>query len=89
MPKFLVDKLKAEYPDNPSVVYGTLNTIGAMNGPNETAKGAAMQAKHDATVKAPAAPKATPMAAKPKTGGAHPLKNLGAFAHVPKSRKGK
>lgn len=48
MPKFLVDKLKSEYPGNPSAVYGTLNAIGAMHGNKETAKGARMQAQHDA-----------------------------------------
>jgi len=47
MPKFLEEKLKKEYPGNPSAVYGTLNAIGAMHGNRETAKGRAMQAKHD------------------------------------------
>jgi hypothetical protein len=46
MPKFLEDKLKAEYPDNPHAVYGTMNAIGAMHGNQETAKGKAMEAKH-------------------------------------------
>jgi len=46
MPKFLEDKLKAEYPNNPRAVYGTLNAIGAMHGNQETAKGRAMEAKH-------------------------------------------
>lgn len=50
MPKFLESKLKAEYPNNPHAVYGTLNTIGAMRGNKETPKGAAMQRKHDAKV---------------------------------------
>jgi hypothetical protein len=48
MPKFLIAKLKKEYPNNPSAVYGTLNALGAMRGNKETAKGRAMQAKHDA-----------------------------------------
>jgi hypothetical protein len=48
MPKFLENKLKAEYPNNPRAVYGTLNDIGAMHGNKETPKGARMQAKHDA-----------------------------------------
>ncbi len=48
MPKFLEQKLKAEYPNNPHAVYGTMNAIGAMRGNKETPKGAAMQAKHDA-----------------------------------------
>ena len=46
MPKFLEDKLKAEYPNNPHAVYGTLNAIGAMHGNKETAKGVRMEAKH-------------------------------------------
>jgi hypothetical protein len=47
VPKFLEDKLKSEYPNDPGAVYGTLNSIGAMKGNRETAKGRAMQAKHD------------------------------------------
>lgn len=47
MPQFLIDKLKAEYPNNPHAVYGTLNNLGAMHGNKETAKGAEMQHKHD------------------------------------------
>jgi len=48
MPAFLEKKLKAEYPGNDNAVYGTMNKIGAMRGSKETAKGKAMQAKHDA-----------------------------------------
>lgn len=48
MPKFLEKKLKQEYPNNPGAVYGTLNKIGAMYGNKETAKGRAMEKKHDA-----------------------------------------
>ena len=46
MPKFLEDKLKSEYPNNPGAVYGTLNKLGAMKGSKETAKGRRMEAKH-------------------------------------------
>lgn len=46
MPKFLEDKLKKEYPNNPGAVYGTMNAIGAMHGNKETKKGAAMEHKH-------------------------------------------
>lgn len=46
MPKFLEDKLKREYPNNPHAVYGTMNKIGAMHGNKETAKGRAMEVKH-------------------------------------------
>ena len=31
MPKFLEDKLKKEYGDNPGAIYGTMNKIGAMH----------------------------------------------------------
>jgi hypothetical protein len=47
VPKFLEDKLKAEYGNNPSAVYGTMNKIGAMHGNKETAKGRAMEKKHE------------------------------------------
>ena len=52
MPKFLEQKLKAEYPNNPHAVYGTMNAIGAMHGNKETAKGRAMEAKHNRDVRA-------------------------------------
>jgi hypothetical protein len=51
MPKFLEDKLKAEYGNNPSAIYGTMYKLGAMRGNKETAKGKAMQKKHDAKKK--------------------------------------
>ncbi len=47
MPRFLEEKLKKEYGDNPHAIYGTLNKIGAMKGPNETKKGREMEVKHD------------------------------------------
>lgn len=47
MPKFLEQKLKKEYPNNPGAVYGTMNKIGAMKGSKETAKGKAMEKKHE------------------------------------------
>lgn len=51
MPKFLEKQLRAEYGNNDRAVYGTLNAIGAMHGNKETAKGKAMQKKHDAKAK--------------------------------------
>lgn len=51
MPKFLENKLKTEYPNNPDAVFGTLNNIGAMKGNQETPKGVSMQAKHTADMK--------------------------------------
>lgn len=51
MPKFLEDKLKKEYPNNPSAVYGTMNKLGAMKGNKETSKGKAMEKKHAADVR--------------------------------------
>jgi len=47
MPKFLEKKLRAEYGNNPAAIYGTMNKIGAMHGNKETAKGRAMEAKHE------------------------------------------
>lgn len=51
MPKFLENKLKREYPNDPGAVFGTLNSIGAMRGNKETAKGRAMEKKHEAKLK--------------------------------------
>ncbi len=47
MPKFLENKLKREYPGDPTAVYGTLNKLGYMKGSKETSKGRDAQAKHD------------------------------------------
>lgn len=46
MPKFLEDKLKKEYGAKSSIPYKVMNSIGAMRGNKETAKGAAMEHKH-------------------------------------------
>lgn len=48
MPKFLEDKLKAEYGADSSIPYKVMNSIGAMRGNKETPKGAAMARKHQA-----------------------------------------
>lgn len=47
MPKFLEDKLKAEYGANSKTPYKVMNAIGAMRGNKETAKGEAMEQKHE------------------------------------------
>lgn len=47
MPKFLEDKLKREYGANSKIPYKVMNSIGAMKGNRETAKGRAMQKKHN------------------------------------------
>jgi len=59
MPKFLEDKLKAAAAEKgfkgkraDRYVYGTLNNLGAMRGNKETAKGARMDAKHAAKIRA-------------------------------------
>ena len=41
MPKFLENKLKAEYGQNSATPYKVMNAIGAMQGNQETPKGAA------------------------------------------------
>ena len=46
MPEFLEKKLRAEYGDNPTAIYGTMNKLGAMHGNKETAKGREMERKH-------------------------------------------
>jgi hypothetical protein len=47
MPAFLERKLKAEYPNNPGAVWGTMNKIGVVRGNKITPKGEAMQRKHE------------------------------------------
>jgi hypothetical protein len=51
MPKFLEEKLKREYGSNSKIPYMVMNKIGAMRGSKETAKGRAMQKKHNAKKK--------------------------------------
>lgn len=46
MPRFLEDKLKAEYGADSAVPYKVMNKLGAMRGNKETAKGRAMEHKH-------------------------------------------
>jgi hypothetical protein len=46
MPKFLEDKLKAEYGADSAIPYKVMNKLGAMHGNKETAKGRRMDAKH-------------------------------------------
>lgn len=48
MPKFLEDKLKAEYGQKSKIPYMVMNKIGAMRGNQETAKGRAMEQRHEA-----------------------------------------
>lgn len=47
MPKFLENKLKAEYGAKSKVPFKVMNAIGAMRGNQETAKGAAMERRHE------------------------------------------
>ena len=51
MPKFLEEKLKKEYPDNPGAVYGTMNKLGFMKGNKETKKGKKAEKRHEALSK--------------------------------------
>lgn len=51
MPRFLETKLKKQYGAKSAIPYKVMNSIGAMHGNKETAKGRAMQAKHTAKVK--------------------------------------
>lgn len=52
MPKFLEEELKRKYGGDSTVPYKIMNSIGAMKGNKETAKGRAMEAKHKKDVKA-------------------------------------
>ncbi len=47
MPEFLERKLKAEYGAKSPTPYKIMNSMGAMHGSKTTAKGRAMQRKHD------------------------------------------
>lgn len=47
MPKFLEKKLKAKYGADSAVPYKIMNKIGAMRGSKITAKGEAMERKHE------------------------------------------
>jgi hypothetical protein len=50
MPAFLERKLKSEYGQNSSIPYKVMNSIGAMRGNKETAKGRMMAKKHKITI---------------------------------------
>lgn len=47
MPKFLEKKLKAEYGAKSDIPFKIMNSRGYMRGNKVTAKGEALQAKHD------------------------------------------
>lgn len=77
MPRFLEDRLRAEAAKQglkgkqaDRYVFGTLNNIGAVNGNKETAKGRAMEAKHQRDTEGPS----------------HPGRNLGQFLHPRKKK---
>ena len=46
MPKFLEEKLKKRYGADSKIPFKIMNSIGAMRGNKETAKGRAMEKKH-------------------------------------------
>ncbi len=54
MPKFLEAKLKNKYGAESDIPYKVMNSIGAMKGNKTTAKGEAMQKKHEAKSEAKA-----------------------------------
>ena len=47
MPRFLEDRLKREYPNNPKAVWGTMNKMGVVKGNKITKKGQQMEKKHE------------------------------------------
>lgn len=51
MPKFLEDKLKARYGAKSDIPYKIMNSIGAMRGSKTTAKGRAMEVKHNQSMR--------------------------------------
>lgn len=52
MPKFLEDKLKAEYGAKSSIPYKIMNKLGLMKGSKTTAKGKRAEKKHNSTLAA-------------------------------------
>lgn len=53
-PAFLENKLKKQYGAKSAVPFKIMNSIGAMKGNKETAKGKAMESKHKAKVRSAA-----------------------------------
>lgn len=51
MPEFLERELKTEYGEDSAVPFKIMNAMGAMRGSKTTAKGRAMQAKHNRDMK--------------------------------------
>ncbi len=51
MPEFLERKLKKEYPGEPAAPYKIMNAKGLMRGSKITAKGEALERKHEADTK--------------------------------------
>lgn len=97
MPPFLEKKLKSEAVKQGlsgkavnRYAFGAMNNMGAMRGNVETAKGAAMDAKHTAKMKMPPpAAKAPPMRAAGRQAAlaSHPnASRLGAYLHPAKKR---
>ena len=58
MPEFLLDILKREYGADSKIPYAVANAKGYMRGSKETAKGRALQKKHDQDMARGAAKKA-------------------------------
>ena len=52
MPKFLERRLLSEYGTGSKIPYKIMNAKGLMRGSAETAKGRALQKKHDRDIKA-------------------------------------
>ena len=84
MPKFLEDRLRSQAASKglsekqtARYVYGAMNNLGAMHGNVETPKGARMDAKHSADMKAGKARQ--PKQTKSSQPGRH--KNLGKYLH--------
>jgi hypothetical protein len=82
MPKFLEDKLKAEYGKDSAIPYKIMNSQGLMHGNKETAKGKAMEAKHMKKLSSGAAAKIRARAAKAVMGAVLMFAVLCAQAHA-------
>lgn len=80
MPKYLEQRLMAEYGPHSTTPYKIMNKMGVMSGPNETPKGAAMQRQHDAKVAGTREGRAAALASHPHAA------RLGKYLHPRKAR---
>ena len=87
MPKFLETKLKHEYGENSAIPYKVMNSLGAMKGNKETAKGREMEKKHakDTKMKKAAMPPFAHTHITHHSDGSHTVEHMGQQKPMGKS----